>query len=388
MNQGKYVFAQVTSFLDPNDFLKCVKRYAGNYKIRQFTHWHQLMCLVFGQLSNRESLSDLVTCLETQRGKWYHLGLGKSLSKSNLAYANANRDWRIFADYAYLLIEYARRVCIGQADFALDISSQVYAVDSTTIDLCLSIFWWAKFRKRKAAIRLHTQLDIKTGIPNFIHITDGTVHDVNFLDVMEIESGSIYVMDRGYLDFERLYRIHSGNAHFITRLKNNTSFRRLYSRRTDRKTGVICDQTIRLNNYYAARDYPETLRRIKYRDPETDKVFNFVTNNFELEPMEICQLYKYRWQIELFFKWIKQHLKVKAFWGYTENAVRIQVYAAIIAYVAVAIVKAKLGIVRSNYEILQILSLTLIDKTPLNELLNGDVLQNVKEQKYKQLKMF
>src|SRR5690606_32093960 len=211
---------------------------------RQFTHWHQLMCLVFGQLCNRESLSDLVTCLDTQRGKWYHLGLGKSLSKSNLAYANANRDWRIFADYAYLLIEYARRVCIGQADFALDISSQVYGVDSTTIDLCLSIFWWAKFRKRKAAIRLHTQLDIKTGIPNFIHITDGTVHDVNFLDVMEIESGSIYVMDRGYLDFERLYRIHSGNAHFITRLKNNTSFRRLYSRRTDRKTGVICDQTI------------------------------------------------------------------------------------------------------------------------------------------------
>ncbi|HWK55770.1 MAG TPA: IS4 family transposase [Parapedobacter sp.] len=388
MNQGKYVFAQVTSFLDPNDFLKCVKRYAGNYKIRQFTHWHQLMCLVFGQLCNRESLSDLVTCLDTQRGKWYHLGLGKSLSKSNLAYANANRDWRIFADYAYLLIEEARRVCIGQADFTLDISGNVYAVDSTTIDLCLGIFWWAKFRKRKAAVRLHTQLDIKTGIPNFIHMTDGTVHDVNFLDVMEIEAGSIYVLDRGYLDFQRLYRIHSSNAYFVTRLKNNTSFRRLYSRRTDRKTGVICDQTIRLNNYYAARDYPEMLRRIKYRDPETDKVFNFVTNNFELEPMEICQLYKYRWQIELFFKWVKQHLKIKAFWGHTENAVRIQVYTAIIAYLAVAIVKAKLAVARSNYEILQILSLTLIDKTPLNELLNSDVLQNIKEQKYKQLKMF
>ena len=313
--------------------------------------------------------------------------MGTGISKSNLAYANEHRDWHIFADYAYILIAEARKVCKSNSDFEVNIEGNVYAIDSTTIDLCLSVFWWARFRKNKAAVRLHTQFDIKTNIPTFVHITDGTVHDVNFLDQIDYEADGFYVLDRGYVDFSRLYVIHQSHAFFVTRLKQNTNYRRLYSAKVDKMSGVLCDQTILLNNHYASKNYPEKLRRIKYHDAETDNIFEFVTNNFTLTALEIAKLYKYRWSIELFFKWIKQHLKVKSFWGYSENAVRIQIYTAMIAYVTVAIMKEKLRIKYSNYEILQILSITLLNKTQLNQLFEQPYLQNFKELNSNQLKL-
>jgi hypothetical protein len=388
MNSGKYVFSQVMSLLDPNDFIKCVKKYNGNYKVKHFTCWHQLMCLIFGQLSHRESLSDLITCLNTQRNQWYHLGLGTGLSKNNLAHANEYRDWRIFADYAYLLIAEARKVCTDTSDFEIKVDGNVYAIDSTTIDLCLSVFWWAKFRKHKGAVKMHTQLEVKTGIPTFIHISDGSVADVNFLDLIEVEAGSIYVLDRGYWDFDRLYNIHLNKGYFITRFKNNTNYRRLYSSKVDKSAGVLCDQIIRFNGHYAKKDYPEKLRRIKYHDKETGITFEFATNHFELPALEIAQLYKQRWQIELFFKWIKQHLKIKAFWGYSENAVRTQIYSAIIAYVTVVIMKEKMKIKYSTYEILQILSLTMLNKTQINQLFQPSTIQNDDEENPNQLILF
>jgi hypothetical protein len=388
MNAGKYVFSQITSFLDPNDFIKCVNKYNGNYKVKHFTCWHQLMCLIFGQLSHRESLSDLITCLNSQRNQWYHLGMGTGLSRNNLAHANEHRDWRIFADYTYTLIEHARKVCIDNSDFELKINGNVYAVDSTTIDLCLNVFWWAKFRKHKGAVKMHTQLDVKSNIPTFIQVSDGSVADVNFLDFIEIEAGSFYILDRGYWDFDRLYKIHSNHAFFVTRLKKNTNYRRLYSAKTDRNSGVICDQTIKFNNHYAAKDYPGKLRRIKYCDKELNLTFEFATNNFELTALEITQLYKQRWRIELFFKWIKQHLKIKAFWGYSENAVRIQIHTAIIAYLTVLIMKEKMKISHSTYEILQILSITMLNKTQLNKLFQGPLLQELPEDNHNQLILF
>jgi hypothetical protein len=379
MNNGRYLFAQVASFLPANDFIRCVKKYNGNYKIHHFTCWHQLMCMLFGQLSNRDSLSDLVMCLTTQRDKWYHLGMGTGLSKSNLAYANEHRDWRIFAEYAYILIAEARTICTPNEDFDLKIEGNVYAVDSTTVDLCLSVFWWAKFRKNKAAVKIHTQFDVKTDIPSFIYITDGSVHDVNFMDIIDYETGAYYVLDKGYIDFARLYLIHQSNAYFVTRLKDNGNYRRLYSAEVDRSTGVICDQTIKLNNYQAAKDYPDKLRRIKYYDELTDNTFEFATNNFFLAALDIAKLYKHRWSVELFFKWIKQHLRVKSFWGYSDNAVRIQIYTAIIAYVTVAIMKEKLKIKHTNYEILQVLSITLLNKIQLQQLFQETYLQDFKE---------
>ncbi|MFI5188625.1 MAG: IS4 family transposase [Chitinophagales bacterium] len=388
MNTGKYVFSQVTSLLDPNDFTKCIKKYNGNYKVKHFTCWHQLMCLMFGQLSHRESLSDLITCLSTQQNQWYHLGMGTGLSKNNLAHANEHRDWRIFADYAYMLITEARKVCRDKSDLELKVEGNVYAIDSTTIDLCLSVFWWAKFRKQKGAVKMHTQLDVKTGIPTFIHISDGSVADVNFLDFIEIEAGSIYVLDKGYWDFDRLFKINSNNAFFVTRLKNNTNYRRLYSAKVDRTTGVICDQTIRFNNYQANKDYPEKLRRIKYYDTETSITFEFATNNFQLTALEIALLYKNRWQVELFFKWIKQHLKIKSFWGYSENAVRIQIYTAIIAYITVVMMKQKMKIPYSTYEILQILSLTMLNKSEINQLFQPPHIQRPIENNANQLILF
>lgn len=388
MNAGKYVFSQVTSLLDPNDFIKCVKKYNGNYKVKHFTCWHQLMCLIFGQLSHRESLSDLITCLNSQRNQWYHLGLGTGISKNNLAHANEHRDWRIFADYAYTIIDQARRVCIDNSDFEVKVNGNVYAVDSTTVDLCLNVFWWAKFRKHKGAVKMHTQLDVKSSIPTFIQISDGSVADVNFLDFLEIEARAFYILDRGYWDLGRLYNIHRNYAFFVTRLKTNTNYRRLYSAKTDRTTGVLCDQTIKFNNYYAAKDYPEKLRRIKYYDKETNLAFEFATNNFELSALEIAQLYKQRWQVELFFKWIKQHLKIKAFWGYSENAVRIQIYTAIIAYLTVLIMKEKMKITHTTYEILQILSITMLNKTQLNQLFQGYGLQEPNDDDDNQLVLF
>ena len=371
-----------------NDFNRCVRKYKGTYKVQHFSCWHQLLCMVFGQLSNRESLSDLVLCLTSQRSRWYHLGLGTGISKSNLAYANERRDWRIFSEFAYILIEQARRTCTASRDFDLNIEGNVYAIDSTTIDLCLSVFWWAPFRKTKAAVKLHTQFDIKTEIPTFIHLSDGLLHDVNLLDLVSFEPGAFYVMDRGYIDFERLYRIHRAGAYFVTRLQVNQDYRRLYSAKVDKTTGVLLDQTIKLNNFYPAKRYPEKLRRIKYHDSESGKTLEFLTNNFELPATDMARLYKYRWKIELFFKWVKQHLKIKSFWGHSENAVRIQVYSAIIAYTTVAIMKEKCKLRYSTYEILQILSITLLNKTQLNQLFQDDELQNSQQQACNQLDMF
>lgn len=388
MNLGTYVFSQVVSFLDPNDFKKCVARYDGNYKAKEFSCWHQLLCMMFGQLSNRESLSDLVLCLQTQRNKWYHLGIGNSISKSNLAYANEHRDWRIFADFAYLLIAKSRQSITANEALDLFENHSIYAIDTTTIDLCLNVFWWAKFRKKKGAIRLHTVLDIKTEIPCFIHITDGKTHEVNVLDEIEFEAKGFYIMDRGFIDYKRLYSIHDQKAYFVTRAKTNMKCRRIYSASVDKSTGVRYDQTIKLVNFKALKLYPEKLRRVKYYDAETDKTFIFLTNNFELSALEIALLYKYRWKIELFFKWIKQHLKVKSFWGHSENAVKVQIYVAIITFVTVAFLKHKLEIPLSQYQILQILSLTLLNKTPLNQLLNDPELQNQLDLECNQLELF
>jgi hypothetical protein len=387
MHSGKYVFAQVMEFLSVNDFNKCVKKYNGSHKVHHFTCWHQLLCMVFGQIANRESLSDLVLCLRSQKSKWYHLGLGSGLSKSNLAYANENRDWQIFADFAYILIEQARKICTGN-DFDVDVEGKVYAIDSTTIDLCLSVFWWAPFRKTKAAVKVHTQFDIKTQVPTFILISDGLLHDVNILDSIQFEPGAFYIMDKAYIDFARLYRIHKANSFFVLRLQVNQDFRRVYSNKVDKSTGIQVDQTIRLNNFYPSKRYPERLRRIKYYDKQTDLTLEFFTNNFDLQATEIARLYKYRWTVELFFKWIKQHLKIKTFWGYSENAVRIQIYSAIIAYVSVVIMKNKCNIKYTPYEILQILSITLLNKTPVNELFRESYPQTIKELNDKQLNMF
>ena len=387
MHSGKYVFAQVMEFLSVNDFNKCVKKYNGSHKVHHFTCWHQLLCMVFGQIANRQSLSDLVLCLRSQKSKWYHLGLGSGLSKSNLAYANENRDWQIFADFAYILIEQARKICTGN-DFDVDVEGKVYAIDSTTIDLCLSVFWWAPFRKTKAAVKVHTQFDIKTQVPTFILISDGLLHDVNILDSIQFEPGAFYIMDKAYIDFARLYRIHKANSFFVLRLQVNQDFRRVYSNKVDKSTGIQVDQTIRLNNFYPSKRYPERLRRIKYYDKQTDLTLEFFTNNFDLQATEIARLYKYRWTVELFFKWIKQHLKIKTFWGYSENAVRIQIYSAIIAYVSVVIMKNKCNIKYTPYEILQILSITLLNKTPVNELFRESYPQTIKELNDKQLNMF
>ena len=388
MNIGTYVFSQVVSFLDPNDFKKCVARYDGNYKAKEFSCWHQLLCMMFGQLSNRESLSDLVLCLQTQRNKWYHLGIGNSISKSNLAYANEHRDWRIFADFAYLLIAKSRQSIAPNDTHELFENHSIYAIDTTTIDLCLNVFWWAKFRKNKGAIRLHTVLDIKTEIPCFIHITDGKTHEVNVLDEIEFEANGFYIMDRGFIDYERLYSIHNQKAFFVTRAKTNMKCRRIYSARVDKSTGVRYDQTIKLENVKSLHEYPEKFRRVKYYDAETDKTFIFLTNNIDLSALEIALLYKHRWKIELFFKWIKQHLKVKSFWGHSENAVRVQIYVAIITFVTVAYMKHKLEIPLTQYQILQILSLTLLNKTPLNQLLSDPNLQNQSSLECNQLELF
>lgn len=388
MNTGKYIFSQVTDFLSANDFIKCVEKFNGNHQVKHFSCWNQLMCMLFGQFSNRESLSDLIICLLSQRKKWYHLGIGTGISKSNLAYANENRDWRIFAEYAYLMIAQARKICTGAKDFEVDIDGNVYAIDSTTIDLCLSVFWWAPFRKTKGAVKLHTQYDLKTEIPAFVHLSDGLMHDVKFLDSLSFEPKAFYIMDRAYIDFDRLNTIHQAGAYFVTRLQVNQDYRRLYSKAVDKSTGVLCDQVIKLNNFYPSKFFPGKLRRIKYYDLESEKKLEFLTNNFDLSALDIARLYKYRWKIELFFKWIKQHLKIKTFWGFSENAVRIQIYCAIIAYCTVAIIKERCKLKYSTYEILQILSLTLLNKTQLNQLFNDAYLQTVKELQHNQLKMF
>jgi Domain of unknown function (DUF4372)/Transposase DDE domain len=388
MNQGKYVFAQLFEFVSHNDFLKCVNKYDGDYKAKHFSCWKQFLCMAFGQLTHRESLTDTILCLNANKTKLYHLGIGQAISKSTLSKANENRDWRIYQDFALILIDQAKKLYKGDSQLEIDIKNNIFIVDSTTIDLCLSIYPWAKFRKAKAAVKLHTKMDAKTSIPDFIHISDGKMHDVNALDLITLIADSFYILDRGYLDYTRLYRIHKAQAYFITRTKNNMNFERMYSAKVDKHSGLKCDQTIKLKGFYVSKDYPDKLRRIKYYDKEKDKTLTFITNNFDLNALEIAMLYKHRWFIEIFFKWIKQHLKIKSFWGRTINAVKTQIWIAIAVYVIVLIVKKKLKIEQSIYEILQILSINIFDKEYVNQLFDNPNLQNFKEHNYNQLKLF
>ena len=388
MNQGKYVFAQIFEVVSPNDFFKCVNRYNGDYKTQHFSCWKQFLCMAFGLLTHRESLSDTVLCIKANSRKLYHLGIGKAIGKSTLSKANENRDWRVFQDFALLLIAQAKELYTGDSQLEVDIKNNVFAIDSTTIDLCLSLYPWAKFRKRKAAVKMHTLLDLKTSIPEFILISDGKMHDVNVLDKIPILPESIYVMDRGYLDFDRLYSIHTAKAFYITRARKIFNFKRIYSSNVDKSTGILCDQTIKLTGFYVSKDYPGKFRRIKYYDMETDRTFVFLSNNFNLSALEIAMLYKHRWFIETFFKWIKQHLKIKSFWGTSQNAVKTQIWIAISVYVIVLILKKKLKLAQSIYEILQILSINILDKEPINQLFNDSELQNFKERDPNQLIMF
>lgn len=387
MNQGKYVFSQLTDFLPKRVFDSLVAKYNGDKHVRHFSCWNQLLSMIFGQLTGRDSLRDLMVSIEPHKPKYYHLGFGKGTSRSNFANANEKRDCRIFEEYAFHLIDLARDASIVDQDFQLKIDGNIYAFDSTTIDLCLSVFWWATFRKTKGGIKLHTLYDIKTSIPCFVHVSPASVHDVNALDLLYYEPGGYYILDRGYIDYERLFRIHQSFASFVVRAKNNLQYRRMYSNKVNKDSGVLLDQIGKLTGFYISKNYPEKLRRIKFYDEETDNDLMFLSNNFELTAEEIAQLYKYRWKVELFFKWIKQHLKVKSFWGTSLNAVKIQVYSAIISYCLVALVRNKLQIDRSTYEILQILSISLLDKTPLNELLTNQNYKDVKELYCKQLKI-
>ena len=345
-----------------------------------------MLCMVFGQLTNRDSLRDLIVAIDAHKAKSYHLGLGSNVALSTLAKANIRRNYKIYEEFACHLIDYARRVCVC-ADFEANVDGNVYAFDSTTIDLCLGVFWWAEFRKAKGGIKMHTLYDVKTQIPSFIYITTASVNDVNAMDQIPYEKGSYYIFDRGYNDFERLYRIQMTEAYFVLRARDNLRFNRMYSQKVDKDAGVKCDQIGTFTNQKSFSRYPLKLRKIKYYDSLTDVEFVFLTNNFELSALEIAILYKNRWLIELFFKWIKQHLKVKSFWGHTPNAVKTQLYCAIIAYCLVAIIGKELKIVRSTYEILQILGISLLDKTPVKELLANNDYKNVKELNYKQLSL-
>ncbi len=387
MFTGKYVFAQVVEFLPARIFDKHVAEFKGNKWVKHFTCWNQMLCMMFGQLSNRESLRDLMVGIEAHPSKHYHLGFGAGVSRSNLANANEKRDYQIFEQFAYDLIAQARECCIADSDFNLSITGNVYAFDASVIDLCLNVFWWAKFRKNKGAIKLHTLYDIKTSIPTFIHITTGSVHDVHGLDALVYEQDGYYILDRGYVDFKRLYIIHQQKAFFVTRAKDNTQLKRVYSSKVDKTTGILCDQKVKLTGIKTKNYYPEYLRRLKYFDKEQQRTLVFLTNNFSLSATDIAMLYKYRWKVELFFKWIKQHLKIKTFWGTSMNAVKIQVYVAIITYCLIAIIKSKLKLEKSTYEILQILGISLFDKTQLNQLLSNNIYQNVKEQGCNQLKL-
>jgi len=344
--------------------------------------------MAFGQLTHRESLSDTIMCLKANAGKMYHLGIGEVVSKSTLTKANENRSYLIYEQLAMLLIKQAKQLYLTDDDLEVSLKANVFAIDATTIDLCLSAFYWATFRSTKAGIKLHTQIDLKTAIPEFILFSNASVHDVNVLDVISFEANSFYVMDRGYVDYQRLYKIHLCGAFFVTRAKDNMSYRRLYSHAKDKSTGILYDQTIMLNNHYASKDYPQRMRRIKFKDEQTGKVLVFLTNNFYLTANQIAQLYKHRWKIELFFKWIKQHLKIKSFWGHSENAVKTQVWIAVCVYVLVAIAKKKFMLTHSLYEILQIVSISIFEKMPIQQLFQQTQLQSFNQITHNQLTMF
>ena len=387
MPEGHYVFAQVMQHLPLTTFRRCVERYGGEHKVKRFSCLDQYLCLAFAQLTWRESLRDIEACLRVQSSKLYHLGFRSAIARNTLANANAVRDWRIYADFAQHLIGIARRL-YADDPLSLDLDDTVYALDSTTIDLCFSVFPWAPFRSTKAAVKLHTLLDLRGNIPSFIFISDGKMHDVNILDQLLPEAGAFYVVDRGYVDFERLARLDDAGSFFVTRAKSNLKARRRYSRPVDRSTGLVCDQTVFLTGFYSRQGFNRPLRRIKFNDPQTGKRLVFLTNNFALDALAIAKLYKSRWQVELFFKWIKQHLRIKAFFGTSENAVKSQIWIAVSVYVLVAIVKKRLALPATLYEILQILSLSLFEKTPVNCLFHDDPHQKIPAADPNQLTLF
>jgi len=387
MHAGKLVFAQLMAHLPQPIFRQCVAKYPSRYPTLKFSHFDQFLCMAFAQLTYRESLRDIETCLRAHQSKLYHLGIRGNIAKSTLADANEQRDCRIYADFAMSLIQTARALYASDS-FAVELEQTVYALDTTTIDLCLSVFPWARFRQAKAAVKMHTLLDLRGNIPTFIHISDGKMHEVNVLDILIPEAGSFYIMDRGFTDFARWFVLHQAQAYFVIRGKSNLQFRRIYSRSVDKSTGLRCDQTIALTSAKASKSYPHHLRRITFYDAEHDKQLVFLTNNFDLPALTIAQLYRCRWQVELFFKWIKQHLRIKKFYGTTENAVKTQIWIAISVYVLVAIVKKRLKIEASLYTILQILSLTLFEKTSLNQLLKNNENQTRDTQEDNQLNLF
>ncbi len=376
MNQGKTVFAQIMEHLPKHSFRKYVNRYKGNYKVQSFSCWEQFLVMCFAQLTYRESLRDIESCLRAMNKKLYHMGITSKISRSTLAKANENRDWRIYHDFAMVLIKIAKDLYQDEKLFE-ELDETIYALDSSTIDLCLTLFPWAKYKKTKSAIKLHTLLDLQNNIPSFIYITDGSVHDVNILDILITEVGAYYVMDKGYIDFQRLYTLNQGKAYFVTCAKKNMKFRRVYSNKVDKATGVLCDQIIRLTNRKTNEKYPDKLRRVKYFNLEMNKKFVFITNNFSLSSTTIANLYKQRWQIELFFKWIKQHLRIKSFYGTSSNAVKTQIWIAVSTFVLLAIVKKRLKIEQSIYTFLKVISISIFEKTPILQLFDdSDYISN------------
>ena len=387
MNMGKTLFAQTMEFIPWTSFVRIVERYGGDSRVRSLSCPEQFRAMAFAQLTCRESLRDIETCLLANQTKLYGMGFRSPVKRSTLADANEGRDWHIWADLAALLIRRARKLYCNDS-FGIELTNTVYALDATTIDLCLSLFPWAPFRTAKAAVKLHTLLDLRGNIPAFIHISDGKTHEVNVLDMLNFEAGAFYVMDRGYLDFSRLFALHQAGAFFVTRAKRGMNAHRVYSMQVDRSTGIICDQRIALDGFYISQDYPEQLRRIRFKDPESGKTLVFLTNNFTLPAATICALYKSRWQVELFFKWIKQHLRIKRFIGNSENAVKTQIWCAVSTYVLIAIVKKELQLDASLYSLLQILSVSVFEKTPLSQAFAGGGLLTDQTDFYNQLNLF
>jgi hypothetical protein len=388
MNQGKTIFSQIMDYAPKNIFDQLVSEYKGNYRFRTFSCWDQLLCLAFAQLTFRESLRDIETCLRSNSEKLYHMGIKGNISRTNLSRANETRDWKIFARFANHLVQEALSLYKKDELIYKELDNSLYALDSTTIDLCMSLFPWAKFRKNKSAVKLHTLLDIRTSIPTFIHITSGKVHDVNILDLIPIETSAFYIIDKGYIDFERLFTLKNKNAFFITRAKKNLACQRIYSHDVSKYENIKYDQTVKLTGVKTSTLYSEQIRRIKFIDKENDKELIFLTNNFLLDADMIARLYKDRWKIELFFKWIKQHLRIKSFYGTSENAVKIQIYSAISVYVMIAIIKKKLNIAESLYTILQILSINIFSKVFINQLLNKNCNSNQDDRSHNQLFLF
>lgn len=380
MNTGRYVFSRLTDFIPRYEFEKCVKRYKGDSRSRELKCWDQFLAMSFGQITFRESMRSIIISLDAHREKLYHMGFRSEIARMTLSDANERRNWRIYEDFARILIAEARRLYADDREFGFELDGTAYALDSTTIDLCITVFRWARFRRTKAAVKLHTLLDIRGSIPVFIHITDGKFHDVNVLDILEIEAGAYYIMDKGYIDYKRLYRIHTDRAFFVTRAKRNFSFGRIYSCGVGteaKEAGIRCDQVIRLTGHYASKHYPDKLRRVKYYDKEQDRTYVFLTNNFTLGAKAIADLYKARWKVELFFKWIKYNLKIRVFRGHSVNAVKVQIWIAVCTYLIVAIMKKRLNLKQSLHEILQILSISVVDKMGLDKLFSENPLQDM-----------